>query len=161
MILEEYYKKNFIKHINAIKKKGGLPAPDSAFDIVQEAFLRACIGLKHFNPEKGNFGKWFSKILYRTYLDFLYHKHKEMEDINMAIALEDWIDYEIVYENREIINKAIEKLEEKYKLPIKLFYKEGYSVEQIHKITNLSETYIRQLCFRFKNTLKDQWSLEL
>jgi RNA polymerase sigma-70 factor (ECF subfamily) len=158
-MLEEYYRKHYQKHVASIKRK--CSTPDVASDIVQEAFTRACKGMGSFDPKKGNFGNWFSKILYRTYLDHTQKEYREAESVSLYLPLEDLIDYEVVYENREIIDKALETLDEKRKFPIKLFYRDGYSVEQIHNITKISETYIRQLCFRFKNKLRDEWNLEL
>jgi RNA polymerase sigma-70 factor (ECF subfamily) len=154
-MLAEYYKKNKQRHVNAIRNK--IKPPCSAEDIVQDAFVRAVRSYHSFDKRKGSFNSWFSKILHYTYLDYL----KGQPSLGEVIPMKDWVDYNLVTEDNLSIITCIAKTDERYRELLTLFYIKGYSIKEVHDIVQLSETMIKQVCYRFRRALKEEWGIEI
>ena len=161
MTLEQYYEKSRQRHVNFIRNKLHFNK-DQAEDIVQEAFIRAFIYFKNYDPNKGKLDNWFSQILFRTYLKFLKAKGNSHDSINRHLNIEDSRNYNEIIENLCTVEKVIKRVENKLHRDIlKLFYLVGYTTPEIHEILGVSETSISQVCFRFRKQLKSEWGLSL
>ncbi|WP_445748135.1 RNA polymerase sigma factor [Polaribacter sp.] len=134
---------------------------DEAKDVIQDSFLKAFLSLESFEIDS-SFGLWLKKIVINTCIDKLKKRKIEtisLENYSIEILdddLEDWnFDATI---NKETILKAIEKLDLKYQLVIKLFLFEGYDHSEIAEILNIpiktSRTQLKRGKLLLRNILK-------
>lgn len=124
-----------------------------AQDIVQDSFERLWI-----NHESVGFTKaksFLFKIAYNRMIDIIRRDKRitNSDEITDRHADSDW-DYQQL-ELREIINNALEKLNEIQRSVILLRDYEGYTYEEIGKITELSESQVKVYIFRARQHLKN------
>lgn len=127
-----------------------------AEDIMQESFLKAFTKLESFS---GNvpFGSWLKKIVINTSINELKKSNKYLFESfaeNITIA-----DYEEESENYseikvERILKTIQSLKSNYKIILTLFFIEGYDLDEITSILNISNENCRTMMSRAKESLR-------
>jgi len=132
---------------------------EDAEEIAQDVFIKAFQSIDTFEG-KSKFSTWLYKIAYNLSISKVRKKKHEIIDIN-----EDLIsDYKIFktynefikreeYEKNKILNKAINKLDNKGGLIITLYYIEEKSIQEIEEITNLSKSNIKIILFRARKQL--------
>lgn len=159
-MLEEYYKKSKDQHVSNIRKRLS-SNKEEAEDIVQNAFIQALIYFHNYDVKKGKIANWFSKILYRSFLNY---KKKETNFIPISNChyLEDDIDYNLLWENKWAIQKKInqESVLEKRKV-LSCYFLQGYSSPEISSLSPYTETNIRQICHQFRLLLKEDLKISL
>ncbi len=122
-----------------------------ADDIAQDAFLKAyvsCDGLK----DDGKFSSWIYQIAYNTFVSYTRSKKYTFDlaataDIVTQEQPDDNFRYQALY-------AALDRLSEKERSAILLFYLEGYSIKEIAEITDHSQDAIRQHLSRGRNNLR-------
>ena len=128
-----------------------------AEDIMQESFLKAFAKLDSFSG-KVTFGAWMKKIIVNTSINELKKSNKfQFESINDT---EDIID--IISDNldsydqlkAENVLKTIQNLKPNYKIILTLFFIEGYDLEEIEGILNISNQNCRTMMSRAKDSLR-------
>ncbi len=123
-----------------------------ADDLAQEAFIKAYVHLDTLE-DPGKFKSWIFRIAYTT---FLSHKRsvRPMADIEETrnIAGEDDADSAFRYQKLYI---ALDKLQEKERMAVLLFYLENYSVKEIAEITESGQDAVRQRLSRGRQHLKE------
>lgn len=132
---------------------------EDAEEIAQDAFVKAFQSISSFKGES-KFSTWLYKIAYNLSISHTRKKNYDIVDIdenlisdykifetyNEFIKLED-------SEKNNILNDAINLLNEDERLIITLFYIKEYSVQEIEEITSLSKSNIKIKLFRSRKKL--------
>ncbi len=129
----------------------------TAEDIMQEAFLSAFINIKNYNNNV-SFGAWLKKITVNKSLDYLKKQKIEFDDLSNVkddISEDENTDNNNINYNVKRISKAINKLDDKYRIVISLYLIEGYDHEEISQILNLQYSTVRTQYARAKKKLLD------
>lgn len=132
---------------------------EEAKDAMQDGFLKAFLSLENYT-DGTNFSSWLKMIIINTCIDAL--KKKKLETVsteNYPLEIsndEDW-NFDTKISKQQII-EAIEKLDLKYQLVIKLFLIEGYDHQEISEILKIpiktSRTQLRRGKLVMRNLLK-------
>lgn len=134
-------------------------------DLTQEVFIKAFSSLKHFD-EKYAFSTWLYKIATNSSIDYLRKKKLSTFSINKPIQRDEtdstyelpdtsYIpDKHIIQKQRiTLLQKAIEKLPERYKRVIILRHTEERDYREIAKILNLPIGTVKAHIFRARELL--------
>ena len=123
-----------------------------AADIAQEAFVKAYIHIDSLE-DTTKFRPWIFRIAYNVYIS---HKklQKPTTDIEETyhIAGKDESDDAFRYQQ---LYMAMDKLAEKERTAVLLFYLENYSVKEIAEIAEVGEVAIRQRLSRGRQHLRE------
>lgn len=124
---------------------------DSSKDVVQESFTRMWEKVKEISFEKAK--SYLFTTAYHTMIDML------RKDTRMTSFEENTHDNEITQNNysdlKEVLNEAVEKLPEIQRSVLMLRDYEGYSYEEIGRITGLNESQVKVYIYRARVALKD------
>jgi RNA polymerase sigma-70 factor (ECF subfamily) len=128
-----------------------------AEDIMQESFLKAFTKLDSYSG-KVTFGAWLKKIVVNNSIDEYkkLSKHQiETLDENTEV-IDDSNDNCISYSElkAESVLKTIQSLKLNYKIILTLFFIEGYDLEEITQILNISYENCRTMMSRAKESLR-------
>lgn len=131
----------------------GLCCGDSALadDIAQEAYMKAylsCDGLR----DDGKFLSWLYRIAYNA---FICHKRTtrcdlpvdEARGVDSGTRADDSFRYQALY-------AALDRLTEKERTAVLLYYMEGYAVKEIAAILDSGEAAVKQQLSRGRQHLK-------
>ena len=133
---------------------------DDAQDAMQEGMIVAFEKLNQFQGE-GDFGGWLRKIVVRKSIAY-YHYNKR---ITRNVELENRTDLSEDPEkgdthlplfNSKELDKALEKLNDRYSLILKLYYLEGLTHDEIGQLLNWSYSNCRTTLSRAKTQLKKE-----
>ncbi|MBN2884328.1 sigma-70 family RNA polymerase sigma factor [Patescibacteria group bacterium] len=128
---------------------------NNAADIVQESFIKAFINLRGFNTKK-KFSSWIYRIVHNEAINIAKKIRKEtpiLED--MDFKSEE--DVELNFEKREIIEKVekcFAQINLIYAEPLRLFYVDEKSYEEISDILRLPMGTVATRISRAKIILK-------
>ena len=140
----QFFRANYDKQVIKIRRiMGGDHA--TASDVVSEAYTRAWKRKSKFNPDLGEFEKWFNSILYNTMRDII----KDLADI-------DFIDEPVEREKNMI--HAIARIDNpEHRRILELNLIQGYKEKEIMKLIGPSYKSgdIRKIVYRFKGRLRE------
>ena len=134
---------------------------EEAKDAMQEGFLKAFLNLESYT-EKTTFGAWLKRIVINNCIDIL--KKKQLETVSLEkypleiIDDKNWnFDVEIT---KEMILTAIEQVNQKHQIVVKLYLIEGYDHSEIAEILGIpvktSRTHLRRGKLHLQELLKVQ-----
>lgn len=135
----------------------------SAEDVTQDALLAAYKGLTKLRRREA-FGPWLKEITCRTSANWLrkYGKSKSNETplphrrtISIEDAREDPRGYMERQERFAAVQKAVDSLPERYRLPVVLRYLQEMSYEEISSFTGETREEIRGVLQRAGRQLRD------
>jgi RNA polymerase sigma-70 factor (ECF subfamily) len=135
---------------------------DDAEEVVQLAYIAAYEKLNQFRGE-ARFSTWLIKILINECL-MIKRKQKRFEQFNesdyenVTLMTDNHQNPEVKYmekEKREIIEKAVKELPEKYRSVFILKEVEGMSIEEIADALNISKVNVKVRLHRARTMLKD------
>ena len=133
---------------------------ENAGDAVQNAFLKLMKSDMSFNDEEHVY-KWLIKVTINECKNFwrVFRLHPtvsfdELEDENSPDNLEDGSAVNMVLAHE--LRDAVMRLPAKYSVVIHLFYYDGYSVDEIAEILNLSSSAVKMRLMRGKQKLKNE-----
>lgn len=116
-------------------------------DAVSEAIAKALVKLPGLrNPEA--FQSWMVRILINECYNTLRHNKRE-------IAVEQVPDVYFAPEHSRDLFGAFHELEEKYRLPMVLYYVEGYKVDEVARMLRLPEGTIKSRLMRGRKLLRN------
>ncbi len=109
-----------------------------AADAVQEAFIKAYVNLRSFNP-KLKFSSWIYRIVHNQAMNLIASAKnnlviEEALDVDSTIDLEDAL---IKKELTEHLQHCLQKMSLLYKVPLVLFYLEEKSYEEISDVLRI------------------------
>ena len=127
-----------------------------AEDVMQESFLKVFTKLDSFS---GNvtFGSWLKKIVINTSINELKKSNKyQFESLDDTSEIYDFKEESENYSElkAESILKTIQSLKSNYKIILTLFFIEGYDLEEISSILNISNENCRTMMSRAKERLR-------
>lgn len=129
---------------------------DEAEDLTQEIFIKVYKGLKKFKSESSPY-TWIYTIAVRTCIDYKVKKSKNKIDLGIELNIKDncIIEDEHVKKDRNFLIKyKINKLDEKYRMVLYLYYYEDTKIKDIAIILKESENTIKTWLRRGKEKLK-------
>lgn len=123
-----------------------------ADDIAQESYLKAYLSCDGLN-DPDRFKPWLYKIGYNTFLNVRRGErvtvgYDQLRDRADSSRADDSFRYQSLY-------MALDRLSEKERTSILLFYMEGYSIEEIAAIEGQSRDAVKQLLYRGRNHLRN------
>jgi len=134
---------------------------EEAKDAMQDGFLKAFLNIENYTSE-ASFGAWLKRIIINTCIDIL--KKRQIQTVSLEVESfeisteEDWNFNSLI--TKETIVEAVEKLDLKYQLVVKLYLLEGYDHSEISEILNIpvktSRTRLRRGKLALQKTLKTQ-----
>ena len=120
----------------------------TADDIAQETYMKAYLGADTFRDES-RFSTWIYRIAYNT---FVSHRRscRPTDDIENAngVMAEAPSDYQELY-------MALDRLSEKERSAVLLYYIQGYAVKEIAEVMNSTENAVKTLLSRGRAHLRD------
>jgi len=158
-LYNRYYKKVFQKCLSLVKDH------DEAFDLAQEALMKAFDNLKNFRGES-SFSTWLYIITHRYCLEALRKRNKRMvqpsghlfneESKHRTETMDESMDRS-EYEN--IMFSLINKLPETEKELLLLKYSKGESIESLQFMFHISSSAIKMRLKRSKEKLNQLYML--
>jgi RNA polymerase sigma-70 factor, ECF subfamily len=132
---------------------------DDAEDIAQEAFVKAYLQLKAFNPAKARFSTWLYKIATNLAIDFL-RANKRRVDVNdiEAVAEVTMPTYLEDDEKRAIIQAVTQLHPPEFRRAIEAYFWEGKSYQEIADAEHIPLNTVRSRLRRAKLQLKERLS---
>jgi RNA polymerase sigma-70 factor (ECF subfamily) len=129
-----------------------LGSPDDAADAVQEAFIRAWLGLSSFRH-----GARFSTWLYRICLNAVHDQRTkrptaQLDDVPEPV---DPRDEFVVHELSGALQQALAALEEEYRSAVVLYDILGCSYAEIADLTGVAEGTVKSRIFRGRKRLAE------
>jgi len=128
---------------------------DDAMEIVNDSFIKVFDNLKNFDTSR-DFKSWFTQILVNTIIDN-YRKNFKHNKVLPEEYLPETIEREDTYvQNISIkdILKLLSQLPENYRIIFNLYEIEGYSHEEIGKLTGIATSTSRAKLTRAKKMLR-------
>ncbi len=126
---------------------------DSALadDIAQETYMKAYMSADGFRGDS-RFSSWIYRIAYNTFISYR-RSLKPVSDVDEATAVisDDSADSGFRY---QALYTALDRLNERERSAILLFYIEGYSIKEISAIVDASEDAVKQHLSRARKHLK-------
>jgi RNA polymerase sigma-70 factor (ECF subfamily) len=129
-----------------------LGSPDDAADAVQEAFIRAWLGLSSFRH-----GARFSTWLYRICLNAVHDQRTKRPTAPLDDVAEpvDPRDEFVVHELSGALQQALAALEEEYRGAVVLYDILGCSYAEIADLTGVAEGTVKSRIFRGRKRLAE------
>ncbi len=122
-----------------------------ADDIAQDAFVKAYLSCDSVRDEE-KFVRWIHRIAYNTFISSQRVVKTgvsldEVQDVESGSRSDDSFRYQSLY-------AALDKLSEKERTAILLFYMEGYDIREIAEITDSTADAVKQQLKRGREHLK-------
>ena len=127
-----------------------------AEDITQEAFLKVWKEAGRWEP-KASFGTWFRKVLYNLCIDHIRKSNPLTADIELEDTASEIPDAEKSFISREAadrVRQALQKLPERQRAALILFYYEELSQNEAADVLEVSVSALEALLFRARATLR-------
>jgi len=129
-----------------------LGSVDDAADAVQEAFIRAWLGLPRFRG-----GALFSTWLYRIALNAAHDQRakRRTEPLDETREPADPQDAFLASELSTALQRALDELEDDYRVAVVLYDVLGCSYGEISELTNVPEGTVKSRIFRGRSRLAE------
>jgi len=144
-----------------------LKNPEDAMDISQEAFIKVFKSIKNFNFESA-FSTWLYRIVTNSCLDYLRKNKRKTYSIDNPIQTDDGEIARDIMDNsntpeevmeremtRELVHRAIDKLDDIHRTVIVLRDIEEFTYEEIAQILDCSLGTVKSRINRARGSLKD------
>lgn len=127
-------------------------------DLSQEIFVKIYRNLERYNPDH-SFAAWIIRITVNHTIDYM-RKNKISvvpigdEEYNIHhVELSPEQEF-LKREDREKLNSAIERLSDKYRIPLVMYYSQGMKYAEIGEILNISLSKVKNRIYRARKMLK-------
>lgn len=139
------------KYIDTIYRVAYSWTKDShdANDVTQEVLIQLLKTTKEFESDS-HLKNWLIRVAVNQCKMLFRSPWKKLEDISdyaETLGFEDQSNMELF--------QAVMKLDKKYRVPLMLFYYEGYSTREISALLDLPENTVSTRLFRAKGKLSD------
>ncbi len=153
-IVEEYQSMVFTICVNMLKERA------LAEEAAQDVFVKVYKNLKSF-ARKSSFKTWIYRIAYRTAID--YHRKKryhnvsiDQQDQPMQLADDHSNAQELLERQDEMktLESAMKQLDNDDNLLLSLYYFQEKNIQEVAKITGLTESNVKIKLFRIRKKLR-------
>lgn len=129
---------------------------DDANDALQNGLINIFSKVNLFNPIKGNFGSWTSRIIANDCIMLLRKRSKGFNNIELS---DSHVIYDINESALDILSRKelmdlIQKLPDGYRVVFNMFVIEGFSHKEIAEKLSISEGTSKSQLFKAKKMLK-------
>ena len=137
---------------------------DDIPDVTQEVFIKLYRFLPQFNQQR--FTTWLYKITLNTARDHYRNSGRETAKEERMRAERNLSHHQstesevLLFEEDRALHEAILRLDEKYKIPLILFYFQELSYQQIADVLNITLATVKTRIFRAKDSLKKEMAIE-
>jgi len=138
---------------------------EEAEEVLQDAFVKAFRSLADFRGGS-RFGTWFYRIVYNACMTRVSRRHDSVPSLDdpamvggeCAVASNDPDALERLAEDEqhEILDAEMQKLPEKFRTVLALFYVQGQRYEEISLILNLPMSTVKTHLFRARALLRNR-----
>lgn len=129
---------------------------DDAEDIVHQAFLDAIRYKDAYDPDKGTPKVWFNKILYNQVKTF------KKQKVDYVLLDDELLNGSIRPEIIKHIDDEINEVRNyNHRRILELFYRNGYSTNEIAKMMAFTRSGVTTVCNRFKKKLSEKYGEHL
>lgn len=149
-LIEAYY-----KTIERFARQIGVQEDDLA-DVTQEVFIKVYRFLSKYS--RGKFSTWLYSITLNVSKDLFKKQKRESEKrkkFSELPSIESYVENHFLSENEQLLHNTIQQMEDKYRIPIVLFYFHDQSINEIAAITKTKEATIKTHLKRGKERLKE------
>ncbi|MFA6251087.1 MAG: sigma-70 family RNA polymerase sigma factor [Candidatus Paceibacterota bacterium] len=143
---------------------------DNVNDIVQDVFIKVWKNLKKFNKTKSSFKTWIFTITRNTITDYLRKKKMiPFSSLNEGVeSFENEIPSDLILpdqalielEDKELLNKILDKLPTNYKEVLILYYQEDMTFNEIGQLLgkplNTVKSYHYRAILKLKEILNEE-----
>ncbi len=149
-------KQFFIEEVKAVERslyriaKSYLSSDHDAADAVQEALLRAWTK-RNTLKETCYFRTWLTLIVINACKDEL-KRQKHVQPVD-TVPEPKQETHSIPHDD---LTEALNELDTKYRLPLVLFYLDGYTLKEISKMLILPQGTVKNRLFRAREKLREQ-----
>lgn len=133
---------------------------DDIPDVTQEVFIKLYRFLPQFNQQR--FTTWLYKITLNTARDYYRKvgresaKEARMKNETDTISHQSAEKQVLLFEEDQALHTAILQLDEKYRIPLILFYFQDLTYQQIADVLNVTLAAVKTRIFRAKDVLKHE-----
>jgi len=124
-------------------------------DILQRTFIKLYRNIDKFNSSNEDVKKWLFRVAINDSKNMLKSMWR-MKKVN----LEDYDNIAGADKDNNNLLKSLNHVGIKYRVPLYLYYFEGYSIKEIAELMNLSESGIKSRLKRGKEKLKKEMEEE-
>lgn len=149
-LFEEIFNK-YYKDIYRLSYSYTLNKNDSE-DISQKVFIKLYENINKFNLANEDVKRWLFKVTSNECIN-----HKRSFWIKNIIKNDELLKNENEYNLDETLLNTLKTLDYKYRIPLYLYYYEGYKINEIATILHKTENCIKQRLKRGKEILKLEW----
>jgi len=135
--------------------------PENAFDVTQTVFLKAYRGLAGFRSE-ANLKTWLLRITHNESVNWLRSSssreagHENIEAFADVLPGRESQESDLLArERRAELEKAMEKLNDRYRLAVVLRYFQGLDIAEISAVLGCSEGVTKNILFRSVKSLRE------
>ena len=146
----------FIAHVEREQEALCCGNKSDADDLAQDTLVKAYLSLTGYQ-DKGRFRSWLFKIAHNTFLNHM-ARQRTTESIDEARTLVSNTAADSSFEHQDLY-MALRALPPKERSAITLFYLNGYSINDIAKITDASEGAVKTQLSRGRDKLKAKLQL--
>lgn len=149
-LIEAYY-----KTIERFARQIGVQEDDLA-DVTQEVFIKVYRFLSKYS--RGKFSTWLYSITLNVSKDLFKKQKRESEKrkkFSELPSIESYVENHFLSENEQLLHNTIQQMEDKYRIPIVLFYFHDNRLTEIAAITKTKEATIKTHLKRGKERLKE------
>ncbi len=131
---------------------------DDIPDVTQEVFIKLYRFLHQFKQER--FTTWLYKVTLNTARDYYRKESRERDKQEKTIDNKHYTvqnsaeSQVLLFEEDQELHNAILKLDEKYRIPLILFYFQDLSYQQIADVLNITLSTVKTRLHRAKDSLK-------
>ncbi|MFA9557472.1 RNA polymerase sigma factor [Evansella sp. AB-rgal1] len=125
-------------------------------DVTQEVFIKVYRFLHKYS--RGKFSTWLYSVTLNVAKDFFRKQKREKRKVQKTIQEKPVTFYEEnldLSDDARILHETIQSMDEKYRVPIVLFYFHEASIKEISSIMGMRESTVKTRLKRGKERLKD------
>jgi len=137
---------------------------DDIPDVTQEVFIKLYRFLPQFNQQR--FTTWLYKITLNTARDYYRKEGREtakeerMKYAGNSSAQQSAEFQVLLFEEDRELHEAILQLDEKYRIPLILFYFQDLTYQQIADVMNITLATVKTRILRAKDNLKKEMDMK-
>jgi RNA polymerase sigma factor (sigma-70 family) len=155
--IAEHYVKNFDSLVKKLSYRAGTQW--DAEDAIHDAYERALKYFPSFNPDKGPFALWFSRLLSNALKD---HYNANLGRTGSNLEFDEELAEGTPCEHyprkmKEEIERRIDGRRPHISEILQLYFVNGYSARDISRMVESSHVAVNQTIFRFREELRKDY----